>query len=293
MRPLRKKTHKTSMFLLGANRAQALALLLVLLLIPGACSKDDILLSSGKSDFAKVSVRPVSVEGDTLKLLYQWDMAPEWHIYWINPGDAGLAPKFGYDSSVVTQIVQTHWPAPHRLGNEVVVSYGFGETVFITQEVLLASTEEPVDLAIDLDWLECKEECLPAKTNLVLHINDPANFAPIHAEALAQAVRQRPKEWMHQVRGLVREDTLSLDFGPSPLPEDFYVYPAAKGWYETTATQKARQSEQSRLKIDIPVSSGGEFESSFAGVFELRATAENDSLAGFYSFQAPVLVKEN
>jgi len=280
------------MFLLGANRAQLLALLFVLLLIPGACSKDDILVSSGKSDFAKVSVRPVSIAGDTLKLLYQWEMAPEWHIYWINPGDAGLAPKFNYDSSAVKSIVQTYWPAPHRLGNEVVVSYGFGETVYITQDVLLGNAEAPVDLTVELDWLECKEECLPAKSSLALFISDPENFTPINAELLKQAIQQRPQPWEHQVRGLVQNDTLSLDFGPTPLPANFYVYPAAKGWYETTADQKARQSGQKRLKIDIPVSSGGEFESVLAGVLEIQPAAENDSPAAFYSFRAPVLVKQ-
>jgi len=293
MRPKPKKIRRNSLFLLGANRAQALALLFLLLLIPGACSKDDVLLSSGKSDYAKVSVRPVSIEGDTLTLLYQWDMAPEWHIYWINPGDAGLAPKFGYDSSAVSQIVQTHWPAPHRLGNEVVVSYGFGETVYITQDLLLANTASPLDLTIDLDWLECKEECLPAKANLALSINDPANFTSIHSELLDLALQQQPKRWMHQVRGLVSGDTLTLDFGPAPVPDNFYVYPAAKGWYETTASQKARHSEESRLKVDIPTASGGDFESLLAGVLELHAVGENDSLAGFYSFQAPVLVKNN
>src|SRR5690606_13840664 len=52
---------------------------------PGAGPKGQVSLV-----VPKTTVQP----GETLQVGVRFTMAPEWHIYWKNPGDSGQAPNF-------------------------------------------------------------------------------------------------------------------------------------------------------------------------------------------------------
>ena len=41
--------------------------------------------------------------------------APEWHTYWKNPGDAGLATQLTWTSPEGVKVGETLWPRPERI----------------------------------------------------------------------------------------------------------------------------------------------------------------------------------
>ncbi len=99
----------------------------------------------------------------------EFRMAPGWHIYWKNPGDAGLAPRLrwrlpdGYTAS------EPYFPLPHKFVASDLVDYGYsGTTTFfvtITPPRDGRAQDRP-ELAVDADWLVCKEECRPGRATL-------------------------------------------------------------------------------------------------------------------------------
>ena len=106
-------------------------------------------------------------------------MDAEWHTYWKNPGDSGLPTRLAWKPPDGFQAGAIEWPYPVTFRQGPVVSYGYAEEVLlpvtITPPASLAAGTS-VTLAARADWLECREACLPGRTELSLVL-------PVRAEA--------------------------------------------------------------------------------------------------------------
>lgn len=95
-----------------------------------------------------------------------FEPAPEWHVYWRNPGDSGAAPRFSLTSENIA-IGTVRWPYPQRLPVAHLVNLGYEkDAAYLFDTQLSASTAGGVDNGVvrikaDLEWLVCKEECIP------------------------------------------------------------------------------------------------------------------------------------
>lgn len=78
----------------------------------------------------------------------RFDMAPGWHIYWVNPGQSGMATS-------IEGAGPPHFPGPERFVSPGdIQNYGWGEEVV----VLLEAPERLVTLKVE--WLACRTECI-------------------------------------------------------------------------------------------------------------------------------------
>jgi DsbC/DsbD-like thiol-disulfide interchange protein len=106
-------------------------------------------------------------------------MDPQWHTYWKNPGDSGLASRLTWKLPDGFSAEPIEWPYPKTFTQGPVTSYGYeGEVllpVAITPPASLAAGTS-VTLAARADWLECREACLPGRRELSLVL-------PVRAEA--------------------------------------------------------------------------------------------------------------
>jgi thiol:disulfide interchange protein DsbD len=98
-------------------------------------------------------------------------MDPEWHTYWKNPGDSGLATRLTWKLPDGFQAGPIEWPYPKTFRQGPVTSYGYADEVVLPvtltpPSALAAGT--PVTLAARADWLECREACLPGRRELSL-----------------------------------------------------------------------------------------------------------------------------
>jgi hypothetical protein len=109
-----------------------------------------------------------------------FEIAEGWHIYWTNPGDAGLPTEVEWTTSAGS-IGTNAIPAPERFpGAGGVTSFGFeGRTA------IFAPTDAPDEatIAARIDWLACQESCIKGGTNL----SDTFGALPIEAHASARA----------------------------------------------------------------------------------------------------------
>lgn len=118
-------------------------------------------------------VAPEKFSGEELNPIgIRFEIDPEWHIYWVNPGDSGAAPKFDFSESTESNGVRTitpiRWPAPHRLPVAHLTNIGYDNEVVLPFTVLPVSGAKKIKLTAKLEWLVCKEDCIPGFGTLTL-----------------------------------------------------------------------------------------------------------------------------
>ena len=164
--------------------------------------------------------------GDTIWAGVDLKMEPEWHTYWKNPGEAGMATEIKWHLPPGVTAGEIQWPLPEKLPPAEVVTYGYRNQVRLLVPLTLASnlSPGPLDLKADLSWLECKEECIPVKTTVETTLN-------IGSDTTASAAAAETQSWLDKV--------------PKPLSNW-----AAKAWWETTTNADKRKLY---LALDRPV----------------------------------------
>ena len=111
--------------------------------------------------------------GGEVEVALRLKLDPEWHVYWANPGDAGLPPKLKWTLPAGVSVSDIDWPAPHyKLDENGLITYLYEGDVVLP--LTLAVDEdfggEAVGLVVDASWLVCREACLPGKARLTLNL---------------------------------------------------------------------------------------------------------------------------
>jgi DsbC/DsbD-like thiol-disulfide interchange protein len=107
---------------------------------------------------------------ESFRLGTRLTMADGWHVYWTNPGDAGMATKLTFSSTDVATGTH-HFPAPEVFASSAgeVVSFGYGrELTIVTEADVLSVDAETVRVDAKLSLLACKDICIPGKATMTL-----------------------------------------------------------------------------------------------------------------------------
>ena len=91
-----------------------------------------------------------------------------WHIYWQNAGDSGEPPhvKWTLPDGITAGPLQ--FPAPRRLPLGPLMDFGYENEVLFPLDlnVSAAAKRGPATLQAKVDWLVCREVCIPGKAEL-------------------------------------------------------------------------------------------------------------------------------
>ncbi len=107
-------------------------------------------------------------------------IARGWHTYWRNPGDAGLPPRMTWNLPPGFVAGPIEWPTPERFLENTLASYGYSSEVTFPVEITPPSRigADSVTIAGTLEWLECKDVCLPGSASLSLSLPVETGEAP-------------------------------------------------------------------------------------------------------------------
>src|SRR3954471_1049511 len=138
--------------------------------------------------------------GGTVTVALEEKIAPGWHTYWKNPGDAGAPTEIEWTLPPGWKAGPIQWPRPKRLPVGPLMDYGYEGTPW-----LLASLTAPADAApgpvtirAHASWLVCQQICIPEDATLTLNLNvgagghDPAVAKDF---AAARALLPVPSPW--------------------------------------------------------------------------------------------------
>jgi DsbC/DsbD-like thiol-disulfide interchange protein len=101
-----------------------------------------------------------------------------WHTYWRNPGDSGLAPRIAWALPDGFEAGPIEWPVPERHAEGDLVTYGYSHEVTLPIRITPPQTigTDSVMIAGTIDWLECKDVCMPGTA--VLRLALPVSASP-------------------------------------------------------------------------------------------------------------------
>lgn len=124
--------------------------------------------------------------GDTVLVGVHLKMESGWHTYWKNPGSAGDATKIEWQLPPGVTAGDIQWPLPKKLPPAEVITYGYEDEVVLIVPLKLAADLKPgpLDLKAKVSWLECKEQCIPAKTTVQATLNIGTETKPSADAAL-------------------------------------------------------------------------------------------------------------
>jgi DsbC/DsbD-like thiol-disulfide interchange protein len=130
-----------------------------------AAPRSDALESSAvKTPHAEVTLisETNAVEpGRPFRLGLHFKLVKGWHIYWVNPGDAGEAPRLELILPEGAKGSDIAWPAPFRIPEGQVMTYGYLDEVVLPLTVTAQMVETSFPVEAKASWVICGKICVP------------------------------------------------------------------------------------------------------------------------------------
>jgi thiol:disulfide interchange protein DsbD len=203
--------------------------------------------------------QPVATPGQTLWLGLRFDLIPDWHVYWRNPGDSGEAPRVEWSLPDGWQAGEIHWPVPERIPVGPLVNYGYEDSVTFLVPVSVpaapaAGNGTPGLIQADLSWLVCKVECIPQDGQVSLQL-------PVGQAGPASADRFEPVRatWPVELPGQAHYETtasgLALHVSGTALSfaEAADIWFAANDWGPIAPSgEQSWTLDGGRLSLTLP-----------------------------------------
>jgi hypothetical protein len=105
-----------------------------------------------------------------------------WHVYWKNPGDAGLSTEIAFELPPGFTAGPVRYPVPETFEQPGEIrGYGYSEPVVLFAEITPPTTLEAgtiVSIDAKVDWLACERVCIPGGATLAASL-------PVGTEAIA------------------------------------------------------------------------------------------------------------
>ena len=171
--------------------------------------------------------------GGRLELAVRLKHDPHWHTYWRNPGDSGLATQIEPVGPSGSRFGPVRWPAPQRIWVGPLANYGYEGEILLPFSVDLppAPSGSSAAFSAKVQWLVCREVCIPGEAEVGLSL-------PWAASAAApQASRFAPL--------FTAQQAITPDPSQRPLQATLHASPQrlSLAWTDAGLTSSLRQAE--------------------------------------------------
>jgi thiol:disulfide interchange protein DsbD len=196
-----------------------------------------------------VSASDTVTPGQPVTVGLRLHMAPGWHTYWRNPGDAGVATDVALAPASGTA-GPLQWPAPSRFSEGTLTTFGYTGDLLLPFTVTPSAA--PAALQVHASWLVCRDVCVPEEADLALNLAAgppaPSAQAPLFDAAAALIPVPAPFAATLSPTGV-------LALSGAGLPADVAsaeFFPTGDGMTEAAgAQQPVRQGGELRLPLKL------------------------------------------
>lgn len=240
--------------------------------------------AKGSESTAKLLLNLQSVKkGEEIIAGVHIKLLPEWHIYWVNPGESGAPPKIQWKLPDGFQPGEPLYEKPikHTLGG--VTSYIIENETILIVPIKTSSNlpEGEYVLKAEVEWLECKEICRPASAkiqNKIILGNQ--NIPSSEADLINKWIKKIPTtnilikaigKWEKLGTG-DNKYQLILDINCKYPISDFFPYPDNLIDIDTQTIVEKLTPDEFRIKKNATLL-GTRLPSQIGGVFTLSSTA--------------------
>ncbi|MDE0093032.1 MAG: protein-disulfide reductase DsbD family protein [Gammaproteobacteria bacterium] len=185
------------------------------------------------------------------------DPKPGWHIYWINPGDNGQAPRVSWELPEGFTAGEFQYQVPHFVPFQGTMSYGYDdETLFLVTIQPGSDIAETNKLSGKVSWLACDDSiCLPGNGNVSLNL--PKGDGQLNSKwksdfQSARDAHPTTVDWSSSYTATEEEVVLDVDLPfEVSVDSEVWLFPTAKKLIDHAKPQKVHFGDRS-LRIQTP-----------------------------------------
>jgi thiol:disulfide interchange protein DsbD len=177
--------------------------------------------------------------GKAFRLGLRFQMAKGWHIYWLNPGDAGEPPQLDLTLPQGATASGIDWPAPYRVAEGPLMTYSYSDEVVLPLTVTPPQAAAPLTIGAKVTFLICEKICVPEEGALQLDMQS-GHAAPSAEAPLFSAADRRIPHPSPYAASLLPDATLVVagaGLSPSSVKEASF-FPDKWGFIEDAAPQR-------------------------------------------------------
>ena len=151
-----------------------------------------------------------------------------WHVYWVNAGDSGEPPHVKWTLPEGVTAGEMMFPAPQRLPLGPLMDFGYESAVTFPFKLQIAKGMKPgpVHVGAKVDWLVCREVCLPGKADLGIDLKvvTGAGGAGTAVGPLGEALAGMPRVVNATVNAGKSDFVITVHTGQREKGGEFYPY---------------------------------------------------------------------
>lgn len=217
------------------------------LLIPSVFGKESAFVTTKHTTASLITYTNTITVNTPLLVGLHLQLAPGWHTYWRNPGDAGDPAEItitahGAFSGTTNTIL---WPTPTRIREGSFMSYAYTGDVLLPLLLPLTPTQnvtprQETTLNAHAHWLVCAQLCIPEEADFTLTLPTGTRQLSSQVALFDEVARSSPKASPYQAT--ITPDGLLTILGQGITPRTFthaWFFPQERGQIVNAAPQKA------------------------------------------------------
>jgi thiol:disulfide interchange protein DsbD len=123
---------------------------------------------------------------------------PQWHVYWKNPGESGVATILDLKLPEGFKASPVQYPVPRQHEDPGGIKFnGYDDEVMLIQQITPPTNLNPgtsVKIQGKSTWLVCAKTCIPGSAELSLEFSVADRSAPANADQFSKWLERLPKE---------------------------------------------------------------------------------------------------
>jgi thiol:disulfide interchange protein DsbD len=114
------------------------------------------------------AVRP----GGAVGLAVRFELDPDWHIYWENPGQSGIATTVDWSVPPGSRVAALSWPVPERFLVAGIVTHVHHGSLALTTRLTLPAPpgSGPARIGAEVRYGICRDSCIPGSARLAVEL---------------------------------------------------------------------------------------------------------------------------
>jgi thiol:disulfide interchange protein DsbD len=226
--------------------------------------------------------------GHPLQIALRLRLAPGWHTYWHNPGDAGAPPSVDLTLPPSWSAGPITWPTPARQPEGPLMTYGYSGDVLLPETLTPAANANGA-ITAHATWLVCRDICVPEDASFTLSLPAgpglPSGQASLFAEAINHTPRPAPFTAQVVRTGTTNQAQVVIDdpaFAASTIQQAWFLPDTAGQIIDTAPQPLSQRAGELRLGMTLATAPAT---ASLSGVLVIHDAA---GLESAYSLSAPL-----
>ena len=124
----------------------------------------------------------------------EYKMKDGWKTYWQSPGDGGFPQEIDWSNSINISNFEIKWPTPEKFEILGMQSIGYSNNIIFPLRVIFEDKLKSSVVILDINYLVCKDICIPGNAHLELYIPSGVGNLTQHSFAIEKAISNLPQK---------------------------------------------------------------------------------------------------